>query len=728
MTTSAAVACLVAGALGAVSAAAAEPAAGLVVSDRLPLIAEGGTVNASKKEQAELSRSFRLPTRGVWYVWLKVSAKSKAAPILTYHLDGERPFRSARGRIVVPSSARRLWINDTAYPEFRAEVHVWEPGDRTLTIRALHGEAEIERIALTLYCSAKPDGDVLDHRGDPGGGRAFFPDTGRGADGFRRDWVSPPVVADRIWYVDAGGGDDANDGRSPATAWKTFRNVNGRIFEPGDAILLKRGERWTEGLAPGGNGTKERWITLGAYGEGPRPVVDGVNRDAVRLDRQSYWVVQDLELTSDPSYGKCGLAADASFEVQPKGLKVFNVVAYDNGPAGIRVGRHGQDNGWDGVLIENCLAYANDSDGIVVGGSDQTGCRNTVIRFCTAWSNLWGGGIWIHSGQNGLIERCLAYNNACINIWTWNSINVTIRRCEAFRGRHPRDAGGFDIDWGCQACTLEFCYSHHNEGVGILLMGGGKGTYRKHPVASRYNLARYNVSENDNPGLGMVETFDEGYVHNNLVVASGADRRALDVSGWPDDPWASEKISGGWPSNTRYLNNVFIGLAGALPSWIDDRAASRENANTFDHNLYWREGRGPLIRWGGRRNGNRFWYGEPSTDLRDPADYADLATFRKATRHERHGLEADPRFAAPYRGEYGRLPLESYALASDSPVRGRGIRVTLSGAWLRGRAKYLTDTGAEEWGVPMHPAQAAEDYWGNPLPAAGPVSVGARER
>ena len=714
--------------LAADAKAPAAAAPQIVGGDTLPLITGGGTVKAGDKEKSALETRFNLPTRGVWYLWLRATAKSKANSILAYSLDG-KGYKSARGRITVQPSAKSQWLSHSSHHEFNAEVHADAPGEHVLRIRAEYGEVEVEKVALTLYFSAKPSGDTLDHAGDPGGGRAVFPDSPRRDDGVRPDWQSPAVKADRSYHVDAKDGDDARDGLTPATAWRSFRNVNGRVFQPGDAILLKRGGEWEEGLEPGGSGTPEKWITIGAWGEGARPLVNGVNHDGVHLEDQSYWVVQDLALTSDPAYKPCGLKIETKEgRPRPKGIRVFNVVAYDNGPCGILIGSsHGGGNGYDGVVIENCLAYANDGDGIVVGGSDQNGCRNTVIRYCTAYSNLWSAGIWISSGENGLIEHCLAYNNACINIWTWNSINVTIRHCESFRGRTPRDAGGFDIDWGCEACTLEYCYSHHNEGVGILLMGGGTGTYRKFPMYSRYNLARYNISEDDNPGIGMVETFEYGKVVNNLCVASGKDRTAFDVSGWPIAPdWGMEERHGGWPAKTEYYNNIFVGHAGALPAYVDDWAASKKHANVFDRNLYWRDTPGTFIKWGGRKNGEGFWMGTESKDLAPPLEFSSIDQFRKKTGQERHGLFADPKLANPFRGEYGRLPMESYRLLPESPAAKAGRPVPLEKAWLKARAKYLTETGAAALGIPMSPADATEDYWGQPL--AEPSWIGPASR
>ncbi len=643
--------------------------------------------------------------------------------MLTYALDGDRPLASDRGRVPVPATAKPEWIGATPHKEWRIEVHAGESGVHSLKLTALAGEIAVDRIALTLYFGGKPKGDTIDHTGDPGGGRAEFPDHPDRPDGYRPGWISPPVRATRSFHVDDRAGRDTADGLTPATAWKTLAKVNTRTWKPGDAILLRRGGEWKGGLAPKGSGTPEAPITLGAYGEGPRPALRGATGDGIAINDLSWWTIQDLEISGASG---SGLAAHTVFgRPQPKGLKVFNVLAWDNGPAGIEIGcEYEKGNGWDGVLVENCVSWAHDSDGIVVHGADQNGCRNTVIRYCTAWSNLHAGGIWIFAGQNGLIENCLAYNNACINIWAWNARNITIRRCEAFRGRTPRDAGGFDIDWGCQGCTLEYCYSHHNEGVGILLMGGGDGDYgyRNFPLYTRHNLCRFCVTENDNPGLGLTETWQFGIVHNCLAIADGKDRTAIDLSGWP--LMKETMQGGGWPEDSLFLNNIFVGLHGATVCAVDDHAAT-DGRNRFDGNLYWRDTPGALVLWGGRKNGNKWWEGnDKSTDLAPAMPYDSLDAFRRATGHETHGVNTDPAFANPYRGEYVRLPLDSYGPKPGAPVRPTGVPVVLSPEWLAARAKFLADTGAEAYGIPMSPAPATEDFWGHSLGTSPPIGPG----
>jgi len=79
----------------------------------------------------------------------------------------------------------------------------------------------------------------------------------------------------RTFYVDASGGSDANDGMSPASAWRTLGRVNAGAFAPGDSVLFKRGEAWRGALKFPSSGSPSAPITIGAYGVGERPILKG---------------------------------------------------------------------------------------------------------------------------------------------------------------------------------------------------------------------------------------------------------------------------------------------------------------------------------------------------------------------------------------------------------------------------------------------------------------------
>lgn len=73
------------------------------------------------------------------------------------------------------------------------------------------------------------------------------------------------------------GGDDAANGTSPTTAWRTIERVNQHTyqFQPGDRILFERGGTYRGEIIGGMSGTADAMITIGAYGVGARPIIKG---------------------------------------------------------------------------------------------------------------------------------------------------------------------------------------------------------------------------------------------------------------------------------------------------------------------------------------------------------------------------------------------------------------------------------------------------------------------
>lgn len=113
------------------------------------------------------------------------------------------------------------------------------------------------------------------------------------------------MATGRTFYVDAEQGSDLYSGTSASYQgdqngpWKTISKVNTMIFAPGDSLLFKRGQVWTDGPlvplnggAPGGVLTvadsvlsqpiefqlvdpqNHNSVYLGAYGDGPKPRIE----------------------------------------------------------------------------------------------------------------------------------------------------------------------------------------------------------------------------------------------------------------------------------------------------------------------------------------------------------------------------------------------------------------------------------------------------------------------
>jgi len=108
----------------------------------------------------------------------------------------------------------------------------------------------------------------------------------------------------KTYYVSQSSGNDSWTGQaaSPEGAngpWKTLAKASTITYVAGDRILLKCGDTWNEELRPKGDGTPDKPIFIGSYGEGKKPVIDreDYNKDlcGVRLADQGGFKIVGIE-------------------------------------------------------------------------------------------------------------------------------------------------------------------------------------------------------------------------------------------------------------------------------------------------------------------------------------------------------------------------------------------------------------------------------------------------
>ena len=130
--------------------------------------------------------------------------------------------------------------------------------------------------------------------------------------------------AGMVYYI-SNSGNDNNDGLSPETAWATLDRVfethwslTRDLLKPGDTVLLERGGTWyispdeIEGLTSDAYNIVDG-VTLGAYGEGARPLIRG---DIPEANTPDFW-----ELYYDENGVKIWSSVEA---LQDSNVIVFN--------------------------------------------------------------------------------------------------------------------------------------------------------------------------------------------------------------------------------------------------------------------------------------------------------------------------------------------------------------------------------------------------------------------
>jgi Right handed beta helix region len=487
-----------------------------------------------------------------------------------------------------------------------------------------------------------------------------------------------------IFYVDSRGGDDANVGTKPDSAWKTLEKVNATAFQPGDRILLRSSSIWEGQLWPKGSGAEGHPITLGMYGGGVRPVINGGGKveDAVLLKNQEYWEIENLEITNSGRERALRRGVHVAVEnygeahhIYVRSLSVHDVNGVDTVKAngGIHCTSVGDQkpSRFVDLRIENNDIYHVDRDGITDWSDRWERSKwypslEVVVRG-NFLHDIGGDGIVVVATDSALVERnkvghanqrSEGYN---IAIWSWSADNTVIQYNEAYGTKGQRDGEGFDSDWNSRNTVIQYNYSHDNDG-GFLLICNEGGHNSEESAGNTGTVVRYNISQNDRTrGINIAGPVKDSVIYNNTIYV-GPDH-TVDLLLFSD--WH------GWSEGTYLYNNIFYVAGTARFSYGISRASDgayvsghgfgASKDNVFDANVY----------YGIEVPGN------------DP-----------------HALTVDPKLVAPGQGSIGRLSLSGYRLQPMSPSKKS--------------AKFVEKNGGH-------------DFWGNAVPSCDATDRGASQ-
>jgi parallel beta-helix repeat protein len=317
------------------------------------------------------------------------------------------------------------------------------------------------------------------------------------------------------YYVDATLGNDAADGRSEATAWQTLPKVRGSTFSLGESVLFKRGERFPGYLEPHNGGTAGAYITYGAYGTGPKPIIDGGNTsEALWHPAKSYVAYEGLRFQLDYGY----LKSNMIFFGACVGVRIINCEVYA-GSSGIMWGGaadvsdsliSGCEISYslnDAVLIqsprntiENCVLHHccetnDDRSAISINSEDAINCvvRGNTIYDCDNFTNLRGIIVdFVGSAGPTLVERNRVYG--CPKaIQVFNADNVTVRNNLCYNSSHPDSGDGFGIDVRNADNNLIYHNTVHKAGYGIYLYNANNNIVKNNIMSDCVGLRNMTV-------------------------------------------------------------------------------------------------------------------------------------------------------------------------------------------------------------------------------------------
>ncbi len=231
-------------------------------------------------------------------------------------------------------------------------------------------------------------------------------------------------------------------------------------YQPGDSILLKKGDTWNEELAPKGSGTPEKPILISSYGEGKKPLIDREDfkqdRSGIFLKDQGGFKITGLEF----AHCMTGIYAEYSkgspthkylwiedchfrdsllyqrYEDYPKRKIGLGVCLFEEGYQW-QLGIRGVDKG----SVKNCVTHD-----IGRGFKSFNGVAGAMFFRCKDWI--------FEDSEWGYVDIGLGSGDGQAFDFEGNSDNMTMRNCNF----HDSDGPGF----------LLCCYasdSHPNRGI-----------------------------------------------------------------------------------------------------------------------------------------------------------------------------------------------------------------------------------------------------------------------
>jgi hypothetical protein len=460
------------------------------------------------------------------------------------------------------------------------------------------------------------------------------PDSRPADSGVCTDASAPLVPAAlRTFYVAAASGNDAADGRTLQTAWRTLAKANATA-QPGDLFLLK-GTFSNQYIRPNQSGTASNKVVYRAL-TGSTAVLDHGQYDVILwLDGKQHIVIDGLEVRNElyPILLRYGAG----------NIWLRNMNIHDVGVAAVQM-IQSSDNRIENSTITRCGdAASNSGDCIWIadGSSRNVVARNTITYAGHGTIFIGGDKAGMAQSQNNLVVWNDLSNPWAANVGLIGYSVGTIVECNDI---HDSSTSGINygrtgIQISSQANIVRFNEIYKNTNDGIQLQGYNFQGIQENSTSNQvYNNA---VWGNSGAGLQLLQK-DVSQVSNNVIQNNIF---------WGNNAAAN-------PDDARFYNgsyqDIWVDLYNATSVW----PVGSLNGNTIRNNILARNaadaGQGWLIIVRSAAKGDNLYYTTTQAQ----------ATFAGVTGN----LQQDPLFVKPSGFDFH--------LQSTSPAIDRGLVVT----------------------------------------------------
>lgn len=287
----------------------------------------------------------------------------------------------------------------------------------------------------------------------------------------------------KTYYVDAANGSDENEGTADSP-WQTFAPLENTALSAGDSVLLHRGQVFPFSFVPGASGSEEAPITLGAYGEGEKPLIKlDVTGFPVLLLNVSHWIVTDIAVSSPEGGGMYIMAigdGQTVSDITVQNCDFFDIALNTTNTmcAAINIDANGYRAAVNDIHFDN-ITINHAAWGIHTAGMNRERDINTfespelTYNHNFLFENIQVndarcGGIVIGAVQDALVRGCRMTNCATLEgepyaaLWMHHSDRVRVEYCEISGTSNTWDGMALDFDGWTTNSTYDHIYSHNN--------------------------------------------------------------------------------------------------------------------------------------------------------------------------------------------------------------------------------------------------------------------------
>lgn len=265
----------------------------------------------------------------------------------------------------------------------------------------------------------------------------------------------------KVRYL-AADGDDRNDGRTPATAWRTVQKLNSDLPSGGTALLRCGDVFYGRIEVKGGIDSSTRTV-ISSFGRGPKPVISGTknlrNDPAIwrtKAARYNYWYT-DLNNPSNCS----GVATD---DANPGFLLVDGEVKPWR-----HFCHHDINRQWD---------FAGHDGSLYVYSTNNPALLSSDMRVAV---NVTGIILHSHTVVSNLSIRAVGGHGICAGWEMSPTVDMRISDCDfenvggsellGYKGMRVRYGNGVEFGSNCSDATVENCRFHGIYDVALTMQG-----------------------------------------------------------------------------------------------------------------------------------------------------------------------------------------------------------------------------------------------------------------